>query len=235
MRVLLAIVIAVGTLVLSVVAQALADPPTQLSPTQLSPQEGATFTAGVGQITFRAFTTTAPAPAELDFYVSRDPDLDANGVLANWFDDIRGLPIGGDPPVYEGAPDQDAGWPNKPGTYYWQAVNAGCHPNDCESPVRSLTVIPAPESLVSQGKVELDTFLTDHPRHRTHKRKVTFAFSSDVNGASFQCFYAQGWAKCRSPHTFRHLKPGRYRFQVRAIVNGVKDPTPASWTFRILR
>jgi len=57
MRVLLAIVIAVGTLVLSVVAQALADPPTQLSP-----QEGATVTAGVGQITFRAFANYGTGP-----------------------------------------------------------------------------------------------------------------------------------------------------------------------------
>ena len=79
------------------------------------------------------------------------------------------------------------------------------------------------------------TFLTHHPRHRTHKRKVAFAFDSNVDGAKFKCFDAGGWAKCRSPHVFRHLKPGRYKFKVKAIVNGVADPTPASFIFRILR
>ena len=80
-----------------------------------------------------------------------------------------------------------------------------------------------------------NTFITQHPKHRTHKRHVAFAFSSDTPGVSYQCLYAEGWAKCGSPHVFRHLTPGRYRFQVKAIVNGVGDPTPASWTFRVRR
>jgi hypothetical protein len=79
------------------------------------------------------------------------------------------------------------------------------------------------------------TFLTHHPRRRTHKRRVAFAFDSNVNGAKFKCFDARGWGKCRSPHVFRHLKPGRYKFKVKAIVNGVADPTAVSFIFRILR
>jgi hypothetical protein len=79
------------------------------------------------------------------------------------------------------------------------------------------------------------TFLTHHPRHRTHKRKVAFAFDSNVDGARFKCLDAGGWRKCRSPHVFRHLKPGRYKFKVKAIVSGVADPTPAAFIFRILR
>jgi hypothetical protein len=100
------------------------------------------------------------------------------------------------------------------------------------------TYDPAPPAVApppTGNPIELDTFLTRHPRHRTRKRKVTFAFSSNVPGAKFRCLYAQGWQSCRSPHTFRHLKPGRYRFQAQAVVNGVPDPTPASWTFRVLR
>jgi hypothetical protein len=81
---------------------------------------------------------------------------------------------------------------------------------------------------------EPKTFLDKHPRHRTHNRKVKFAFSSDVAKAHFQCLFAQGWAKCRSPHIFRHLKPGRYKFKARAVASGVKDPTPASWVFKVL-
>ncbi len=79
------------------------------------------------------------------------------------------------------------------------------------------------------------TFLTHHPRRRSHSRKVAFAFDSDVDGARFKCLDARGWRKCRSPHVFRHLKPGRYKFKVKAIVDGVADPTPARFIFRILR
>jgi hypothetical protein len=79
------------------------------------------------------------------------------------------------------------------------------------------------------------TFLKHHPRRRTHKRKVAFAFDSNVNQARFKCFDARGWVKCRSPYVFRRLEPGRYVFKVKAIAQGVADPTPASFIFRILR
>jgi hypothetical protein len=93
------------------------------------------------------------------------------------------------------------------------------------------TAAPTPAS----APIAPNTILNRHPPHRTHKRKVTFRFSSNMSSAKFRCLYAQGWQPCRSPHTFRHLKPGRYRFQAQAVVNGVPDPTPASWTFRVLR
>ncbi len=79
------------------------------------------------------------------------------------------------------------------------------------------------------------TFLTHHPRRRTHRRRVAFAFDSNFDRAKFRCFDARGWVKCHSPRVFRHLKPGRYKFKVKAIVNGVADPTPARFIFRILR
>jgi IPT/TIG domain len=79
-----------------------------------------------------------------------------------------------------------------------------------------------------------NTFFTHHPPRRTHRRNVAFAFDSNADGARFKCFYAKGWAKCRSPHVFRHLKPGRYQFKVKAIFDGAPDPTPAKFVFRIL-
>jgi IPT/TIG domain len=94
---------------------------------------------------------------------------------------------------------------------------------------------PAAAPTPASAPIAPNTFLNRHPPHRTHKRKVTFRFSSNMSSAKFRCLYAQGWQPCRSPHTFRHLKPGRYRFQAQAVVNGVPDPTPASWTFRVLR
>ena len=80
-----------------------------------------------------------------------------------------------------------------------------------------------------------NTVFTHHPARRTHKRRVRFGFSSTTPGASFQCFYTGGWSTCRSPQRFRRLKPGRYRFKVRAVANGKRDPTPAAWLFRVVR
>jgi hypothetical protein len=105
---------------------------------------------------------------------------------------------------------------------------------DCYGAVRHFTINPLPASAVTDPS-QVETFLNKKPRHRTHHRKIKFAFSSNVDGAKFQCLFAQGWEKCRSPHVFRHLRPGRFKFEVRAVVNGIKDPDPAIWFFRVLR
>jgi hypothetical protein len=39
--------------------------------------------------------------------------------------------------------------------------------------------------------------------------------------------------RCTSPRRYRHLKPGRYLFRVRAIGPGGSDPTPAARWFRV--
>jgi hypothetical protein len=156
-------------------------------------------------------------------------------VLVNRFDLVRGFPIGSG--AYQGTPDADEGWPKKPGTYFWQAAEPGCpsEPADpCESPPRALNILPLPASAVNNPS-QIETFLDRHPRHRTAKRKVKFKFSSNVEGATFRCLFASGWADCESPQIFRRLEPGRYKFKVRAIVNNLKDPTPVKWVYRILR
>ncbi|HEY8719368.1 hypothetical protein [Pengzhenrongella sp.] len=241
MRARLAIVIAIGTLGSAVAANAQAATPA----TPVSPDDSATFMSPARQIIFEATVpmTVVPPPPEVDFYASTNPSTNGTtGLLSNYFVAAHGLPTGvpqGDGSAdYAGSPDPSASWPTQPDTYYWQAVYFDCTaPTDCivnASTTRSFTITPRPASSVSVANPP-DTFLTDHPRRRVHKRKARFAFSSDVAGAHFQCLYAKGWAACKSPHTFRHLKPGRFRFQARAVVNGVEDPTPASWTFKVLR
>jgi hypothetical protein len=338
-RARLAILAFAGGLALASTPEALADP----SP--LAPDDGATFTARVDQPAFQASTALSPAPGRIDFYVSRSADTVA-GVLSSSIDSFWAGPDSSVPPVYGAGPDSDAGWPLKPGTYYWQALYHDCalaDPN-CFSPVRSLTIDPLappaqsspedgatipfgdsatfrvqdvpsytrdgtriyiefskdtdlspdgtfanryllvrPNSIgegvyehqvsepitdrpgiyywmvervdclaesdcdVTDGEIRSltvappvaaqppNTFLTRHPPRRTRKRRVTFAFTSTIPGASFRCFYTGGWSPCRSPQRFRRLKPGRYRFKVRAVANGMRDPTPASWLFRVLR
>ncbi len=81
----------------------------------------------------------------------------------------------------------------------------------------------------------------------TGKRaKVKFRFSSTTPGARFECALLKlkklkkgqkrpqpKFRSCRSPRSF-NLKPGKYRFWVRAVSAGVADPTPAKRTFRVV-
>ena len=41
------------------------------------------------------------------------------------------------------------------------------------------------------------------------------------------------FSRCRSPKTYKHLKPGRYTFKVRALNSAGIDPTPAHKAFKI--
>jgi hypothetical protein len=336
----LAILTAVGGLALAGAPEALADP------VPLAPADEATFTARVDQLAFQASTAAIPSPGRIDFYISKVNGAGADGVLSSPIDTFFAGPDASDPPVYEAGPDSDANWPNKPGTYYWQAVYYNCAFADlnCFGPVRSLTVnaLPAPTQIapdegatipyggqatfsvqdvpsytrdgtrlyiefsestdrspdgtfadryllappssaagstyeyelrppfsnhpgtyywmverfdcsaeadcdVTNGEIRSftvappvavqapNTVITRHPARRTHRRRARFAFSSTIPGSSFRCFYTGGWSPCRSPQRFRHLKPGRYRFKVRAVANGKRDPTPATWLFRVVR
>lgn len=77
--------------------------------------------------------------------------------------------------------------------------------------------------------------------------KVRFSFSSTTAGAGFECslgkrvkpkgkkarFVGQAFGKCKSPKAYV-LKPGRYRFQVRAVSGGVRDSSPATFGFQVI-
>jgi hypothetical protein len=139
------------------------------------------------------------------------------------------LPIGGGVYEYQ-LPKRITEWP---GTYYWIAerFDGLAEPDGyvTDGEIRSFRVrlpvgTPAPE-----------TVITRHPPRRTRKRRARFAFTSNLPGSSFQCHYTEGWSRCWSPQRFRHLKPGRYRFKVRAVAEGKRDRTPATWLFRVLR
>jgi hypothetical protein len=78
-----------------------------------------------------------------------------------------------------------------------------------------------------------------------HRATFTFDGSGGSSPISFQCKlkrpHRRGhgnrrhtFAPCGSPVTFRHLKPGPYRFAVRAVgADGQVDPSPARTRFRI--
>jgi hypothetical protein len=92
----------------------------------------------------------------------------------------------------------------------------------------------APETRIAKGpKGKVKT--------KGKKAKVSFRFSSPDAGASFECRIARkrkgakapAFAACKSPQAYR-LKPGHYRFEVRAVLKGVADDSPASRSFKVV-
>lgn len=91
------------------------------------------------------------------------------------------------------------------------------------------------------------TRITKRPRHTvktTGKRgNVRFVFSSTVKGSSFECALTKlrkgkkppkpVFRSCKSPKRYS-LKPGKYRFKVRAVASGKVDPSPAFGTFVVV-
>jgi len=102
---------------------------------------------------------------------------------------------------------------------------------------------PAPETEILSGPGKKSLI-------EGRKMRVAFRFASPQAGAGFECRLvriakkkAKGKAKssaepafraCTSPRVY-HLTPGRYRFEVRAVLDGIPDPTRAKRPFRIVR
>jgi hypothetical protein len=71
------------------------------------------------------------------------------------------------------------------------------------------------------------------------KGRATFRFAA-VGGTAegFQCTLARRrsrpkFSRCRSPKTYRHLKPGKYFFEVRALGAAAPESSPAVRPFRL--
>ncbi|HEX6229717.1 MAG TPA: hypothetical protein VFZ41_09695 [Solirubrobacterales bacterium] len=84
-------------------------------------------------------------------------------------------------------------------------------------------------------------------RTKRKRARVRFVFRSPSRGARFECALQRlkkrkkgrrapkpRFKGCKSPKRYR-LKPGKYRFSVRAVLGGVRDPSPAKRTFRVIR
>lgn len=61
------------------------------------------------------------------------------------------------------------------------------------------------------------------------RSSATFKFTAKRFGSWFMCrIDHHHYTRCTSPVTYRHLKPGRHLFEVRAVSKtGAVDPTPA--------
>ncbi|HEX3563406.1 MAG TPA: hypothetical protein VHU24_11255 [Solirubrobacterales bacterium] len=68
--------------------------------------------------------------------------------------------------------------------------------------------------------------------------KATFKFSASGQSTGFRCALVNKHKKpkfksCKSPKTYKKLKPGKYTFEVRAVGRGGPDPSPAKTKFKI--
>jgi hypothetical protein len=79
------------------------------------------------------------------------------------------------------------------------------------------------------------TRILARPARVSASRVATFRFSSDEASTTFACRLDRGrWNTCRSPKTYRRLRPGAHTFRVRARDRaGNVDATPARYTWRV--
>jgi glucose/arabinose dehydrogenase len=79
------------------------------------------------------------------------------------------------------------------------------------------------------------TKLGRHPAARTAKTTATFTFSASGDGVTFSCkLDGKAKAACRSPKTYKKLKPGKHTFKVWASAGGKTDATPAKYSWKVL-
>ncbi len=80
------------------------------------------------------------------------------------------------------------------------------------------------------------TTLRRKPAKETGDRTPTFRFGSDESKSTFQCKVdRKPFRACLSPFTTRRLALGRHTFKVRARdESGKLDPTPASYSFKVI-
>jgi hypothetical protein len=81
-----------------------------------------------------------------------------------------------------------------------------------------------------------NTTITKGPKAKSTSTTAKFKFKSNEAGSTFQCKLDGKPAKsCRSPKTYKGLKPGKHVFKVWATdAAGNKDPTPAKKKFKVL-
>jgi hypothetical protein len=76
--------------------------------------------------------------------------------------------------------------------------------------------------------------ITKGPGGKLDRGIARFRFSSSEAGSTFQCrLDRRKPAKCRSPRTYRGLKPGRHTFRVWATDRAGNRSKPAKRAFRV--
>lgn len=78
------------------------------------------------------------------------------------------------------------------------------------------------------------TKIDSGPSGPYNSANASFSFSSPEVGATFECSLDSApWTTCTSPQSYSGLSEAAHSFEVRAIVSGNPDPTPASRSFTV--
>jgi plastocyanin len=97
-----------------------------------------------------------------------------------------------------------------------------------DTPIPPVIDIPPPLS-------PPETKITLKPPAKTHASKVKIKFSAGGGAASYLCSVdSKAFKACKSPFTTPKLKPGNHKIRVKAVVDGLADPSPASCSFKVL-
>jgi CSLREA domain-containing protein len=87
-----------------------------------------------------------------------------------------------------------------------------------------------------QNGVAIDTTIVKGPRGKVRSTTAKFRFSASEKGAKFECrLDRRKFKPCKSPKTYKKLKPGKHVFKVRAVKGKRVDPTPAKRRFKVLK
>ncbi len=79
-----------------------------------------------------------------------------------------------------------------------------------------------------------DTSIDKGPKKKTSKTSAKFKFSSPDKGADFECSLdGKKFKGCSSPLKLKSLKAGKHTFEVRAVVGGTEDESPASYKWKV--
>jgi hypothetical protein len=160
-----------------------------------------------------------------------DPSIigDANGPC--------GIAIFGSQLYWANAGSNTIGRANTDTTDVDQSFIATGADQPCGVAVDSLAPPPTKPATAEPADTEPpQTTIVRGPGAKLAEGIARFRFRSSEAGSTFKCKLDRRKAKgrCKSPRTYRRLKPGRHVFKVWAIdAAGNKDPTPARRRFRV--
>ena len=185
--------------------------------------------------------TAAPPGSPTIFDASGSSDPDGQIVTYAWdFGDGTALADGGPNPTHAYA---------APGTYtatltvtdgegcsttlVFTGQTASCNGAPSATATKPVTVASTPPPSAPGTKITKAKIDAKHS-------KAKFKFEASGSATAFQCQlkrkHAHRKAKfkdCDSPKTYKHLKPGKYKFAVQAVGAGGTDSSPAKKRFKI--
>ncbi len=93
---------------------------------------------------------------------------------------------------------------------------------------------PTPVTTNATPKTAPKVTITKGPKKTSTSTTAKFTFKASVGGAKFECKLdnAKKWTSCKSPKTYKGLKPGKHTFQVRATASGVTGAV-AKFQFKV--